>query len=139
MPLENAQNVPNQKSGHLDKNSIWTSNMSGTTTCGGLKELRPSTTHARGWLYHRVSLRPQLDFHSTECLLPLWLPGLRPTPAYPTEDATSDWNFVPDTHSALCCSVSSLSLCVTCVWLFGLTGDLSPNKPDMWKDRNVCE
>lgn len=68
------------------------------------------------------------DFHSTRHGLPLQLPGLRLLPASPFVDATSD----PASRRmfALLASRVSASLpCVTCVWLYWLTEEVSPNKP----------
>lgn len=48
-----------------------------------------------------------------------------------TVDFTSDPDFTQDACSASFYHISSPSLCVTCVWLYWLTGEVSPNEPSI--------
>lgn len=86
----------------------------------------------------QVRLGALLNFRSTECTLSLQLPGLRPTPPSPPSDAASNWDFMPDDHSAHCYYKFSFSVCkLLAYWETLLT---KKNKLDIVrKDRNVCE
>ena len=130
MPLRGPQNAQNHKSGHLDKESVWTLIYSHPWwSIRTQSSEHPASSLVVPW----VTLAALLDFYSTRHMLPLQLPGERPTPTCIPADTTSDQDFVLDAWLACFCHVSSFPLCVTCMWIYWLIGEVSSNKPGIVK------
>ena len=125
MPLEEAQNSPNHKSGHLVKDSYLDADMSGTSTPDGLFDLHKNTELQSPNAWAQIMPEALPDLYSTRHAC-RW--DLR----RPLVTGTSCWRLAWITST-----VCAPFLCVTCIWLFWLIGEISPNKPGI-VERHKC-
>ena len=131
MPLEEAQNSPNHKSGHLVKDSYLDADMSGTSTPDGLFDLHKNTELQSPNAWAQIMPEALPDLYSTrhacrwDRCSPLHLQR-------PLVTGTSCWRLAWITST-----VCAPFLCVTCIRLFWLIGEISPNKPGI-VERHKC-
>ena len=91
-------------------------------------ELRPSTTPV--WLYYGSHLEHwQTSTPGDMCPGLRPKPGWRPKPVSSVMDVTRNWDFTLESCFAHFYCIISPSLCVTCVLLYWLFGEVSSNKP----------
>lgn len=126
--LEGPQNAQNHKSGHLDRDSIWTLIWMGPPPLGGYKNSELGSFHDGAWLYHRSHWEPcqistpPVTYHHCSCLA--WHPhlALHPQTSLVTKIALRD----PCSSSFY--HISALCVCNLCVTLLA-SRKVSPNKP----------
>lgn len=105
-----ALNAQNQKSGHLDKDSVW------TLMCVGLPptaDYKNSELRLPSGGYTGSGSEPNRTSTLSDARPPLQPPGLRPTPD--SADAARGPDFRADACSAPFYQISSPSLCVICI------------------------